>query len=413
MTERPYFSIGEVLGLLLEEFSDVTISKIRFLESQGLIDPERTSSGYRKFYDADVERLRYILREQKDNYLPLKVIKERLDDIDHTLPNPPRPMPVGASWASEGNPSAQLVDHEHLPVATPASTTPASTTSEWIGAGDEIGELAEVVADAVAEVMAEHPSTEVVGVVVEESISVTVVGLDEGDEAAERPAPNGDRRGSVSGRVQRRPDPTGWIERSPTPPNGSPRRRLAPEPDRTPAPAPAPVPVASSATVEAPVVAPIPEPPVAAPTPPPRPGAVLKVVRDSDGPLPADLQLTAGELCAEAGIDAATLRQLEEFGLLTGRALGTDTAYGPDALQVARLARRLLGAGLEVRHLRTWRMAAEKEASLFEQLVVPLLRQRNPNARQHAVGTLTELAELGGELRSLLVRAALGEYFDR
>ena len=56
-----YLSIGEVLGLLLEEFPDVTISKIRFLESQGLIDPERTSSGYRKFTDADVDRLRFIM----------------------------------------------------------------------------------------------------------------------------------------------------------------------------------------------------------------------------------------------------------------------------------------------------------------------------------------------------------------
>ena len=69
----PHLSIGEVLGLLLEEFPDVTISKIRFLESQGLIDPERTPSGYRKFYDDDVELLRCILREQRENYLPLRV----------------------------------------------------------------------------------------------------------------------------------------------------------------------------------------------------------------------------------------------------------------------------------------------------------------------------------------------------
>ena len=65
-----HLSIGEVLALLLEEFSDVSISKIRFLESQGLIDPERTPSGYRKFYDDDVELLRCILREQRENYLP-------------------------------------------------------------------------------------------------------------------------------------------------------------------------------------------------------------------------------------------------------------------------------------------------------------------------------------------------------
>ena len=79
MTTKNYYSIGEVLGLLLEEFPDVTISKIRFLESQGLIEPERTPSGYRKFSQSEVDRLRFILREQKENYLPLKVIRTRLD----------------------------------------------------------------------------------------------------------------------------------------------------------------------------------------------------------------------------------------------------------------------------------------------------------------------------------------------
>ena len=76
--ERAYLSIGEVLALLKEEFPDVTISKIRFLESQGLLDPERTPSGYRKFYDTDVERLQWILRQQREHFLPLKVIKGRL-----------------------------------------------------------------------------------------------------------------------------------------------------------------------------------------------------------------------------------------------------------------------------------------------------------------------------------------------
>jgi DNA-binding transcriptional MerR regulator len=77
-----HVSIGDVLNQLREEFPDITISKIRFLESQGLVEPERTPSGYRKFYPADVERLRFILRQQKDNFLPLKVIKDRLDEID-------------------------------------------------------------------------------------------------------------------------------------------------------------------------------------------------------------------------------------------------------------------------------------------------------------------------------------------
>ena len=65
MSSRTYLSIGDVLTLLREEFPDVTISKIRFLESQGLVNPERSPSGYRKFFDHDVERLRWVLRQQR------------------------------------------------------------------------------------------------------------------------------------------------------------------------------------------------------------------------------------------------------------------------------------------------------------------------------------------------------------
>ena len=88
------------LRLLQEEFPDITISKIRFLESQGLIDPERTPSGYRKFYDPDIERLRFILREQKDSYLPLKVIKARLDAGEGTGPVV-RPFPIMTAVADD------------------------------------------------------------------------------------------------------------------------------------------------------------------------------------------------------------------------------------------------------------------------------------------------------------------------
>lgn len=75
-------SIGVVLEQLRGEFPDVTVSKIRFLESEGLITPKRTASGYRRFTDGDVERLRYILVTQRDNYLPLKVIREQLEAMD-------------------------------------------------------------------------------------------------------------------------------------------------------------------------------------------------------------------------------------------------------------------------------------------------------------------------------------------
>lgn len=93
---RDYLSIGEVLEAVKQDFPDVSISKIRFLEAEGLIAPERTPSGYRKFYDGDVKRLRYILQLQRDQFLPLKVIRERLDEIDAN----------GAGYPTEPQPAA-------------------------------------------------------------------------------------------------------------------------------------------------------------------------------------------------------------------------------------------------------------------------------------------------------------------
>ena len=106
---RDYLSIGEVLDSVKADFPDVSISKIRFLEAEGLIAPERTASGYRKFYDGDVARLRYILSLQRDHFLPLKVIKDRLRDADSNggvLPeagHDPAPAPAATTPAAPGN----------------------------------------------------------------------------------------------------------------------------------------------------------------------------------------------------------------------------------------------------------------------------------------------------------------------
>ena len=98
---RNYQSIGEVLVAVKTEFPDITISKIRFLESEGLITPERTPSGYRKFYVDDVDRLKSILRMQRDEYLPLKVIKERLVQSDAVVEGADVEL-EGASAEGEG-----------------------------------------------------------------------------------------------------------------------------------------------------------------------------------------------------------------------------------------------------------------------------------------------------------------------
>jgi DNA-binding transcriptional MerR regulator len=258
-------SIGEVLSLLQDEFPDVTISKIRFLESQGLIDPERTPSGYRKFYGSDVKRLRWILREQRENFLPLKVIKERLEAGD--------------------------VDFDEPVVARP-----------------------------------QEPVL----------------------EAVDAPDPG-------------RPVPTA---------------------DPAPRPSPAPQPVAADA-------------------PRPRP------VRDLG---PSGISLTRAELAAASGLSRADLNDLERFGLMSGRMLGDDVYYDEESLVVAKLAADFRAHGVEARHLRMYKVAAEREAGFFEQVVMPLLKQRDPQARAEALEVLERLTELGDGLRTAMLRQAMHEH---
>jgi len=274
---RPHLSIGEVLALLQDDFPDVTISKIRFLESQGLLDPERTPSGYRKFYDDDIARLRWILAQQRDNFLPLKVIKERLAS------------------------AATAADLEEGP-ATPEETEAA--------------------------------------------------GEPEAPEPDETPAP-ATTRGSHG------------------PARGADRTAIAEALDRR---------AAERAASE----------------------AVSSLLGGQ-----SDVSLTKAELAAAAGIAERDVEALESYGLVSGRALGRDVVYDGDALLVARIAAGFLANGLEVRHLRMFKVAAEREAGVFEQLVTPLVRQRNPESRRRAATRLDELARLGHGLHDALLRQAL------
>jgi DNA-binding transcriptional MerR regulator len=290
MADRSHLSIGEVLSLLQDEFPEVTISKIRFLESQGLLDPERTPSGYRKFYEDDISRLRWILVQQREHFLPLKVIKDRLDEANRA--------------------GAVVPDDQPGP---PGGKPP-------------------VVAEAVA-------------------------------------AP------------------------------------AAPPPPQVPAPAgpiPSPTPRAATPGAAIPRTAPAAQPDVAEP---------------SQGPNPLDagpsaVSLTLDELGQAAGLDRVELDELARFGLLQGQTVGADTFYDGDALVVARTAAAFLRHGVEARHLRMYKVAAEREAGFFEQVVMPLLKQRNPDARRRAADTLGELAHLGDQLRTAMLRASLRGHTD-
>jgi DNA-binding transcriptional MerR regulator len=110
----PRLTIGEVLAVLRDDFPDVTISKIRYLESEDLVHPQRTPSGYRKFSRADVSRLRYVLAAQRDQYLPLRVIKEHLEALDRG-----EPLPAAAGPGSVPPPPAVEGDDSGVPPLTP------------------------------------------------------------------------------------------------------------------------------------------------------------------------------------------------------------------------------------------------------------------------------------------------------
>jgi DNA-binding transcriptional MerR regulator len=228
---RSYMSIGEVLVTLKAEFPDITISKIRFLEGEGLIDPERTQSGYRKFYDTDVRRLRMILRLQRDEYLPLKVIRERLQRMEDE--------PEGADHAAEP-----------------------------IQADGEVTE----------------------------------------------------------------------------PPTG--------------------------------------------------------------------LHMSVEELSAATGVDRERIRELESFGLLCSHSSNGGTYYDGEDFVVLSIVREFFRQGIEPRHLTMYKHFAEREASLFEGLVLPMMRQRNPDARRAAVESLALLMAASKKLKQALLRSNLRQYLD-
>jgi len=231
-----FMSIGEVLGQLRGEFPDVTISKIRFLEAEGLVEPQRTSSGYRKFSRDDVGRLRYVLASQRDNYLPLRVIKGHLEAIDRGLQ---------PATNSQGGPQ----------------------------------------------------------------VPRAVVDTDDG-----LPGP------------------------------------------------------------------------------------------DDFMPDASELRLSRQELIAAAGIEPDQLTQIEGFGLVSAGAGGH---YDGDALVIVKTIAEMSRFGLEPRHLRSFRTTAEREIGLVEQVVSPLVRQRNPEARGRADEVARELASLSVRLHATLVRSGL------
>jgi hypothetical protein len=311
-------SIGEVLGILKPEFPDITVSKIRFLEGAGLVQPDRSASGYRKFSEDDVARLRFVLRAQRDQYLPLRVIRQRLADLEQ----------VGG-LESKGGPG-------------PASgSTPESPVAGAAGGGPpQAGASGAAVGGSAAGAGGGTPGTGTrdAGAAAGSLGAGAAGGAGAAEAGGSRTGPAGAGAGS--------------------------------------------------------------------------PAAVAQPGRAGVGAFgaasPSDAQFTRDELCRAAGASVDQLMELESFGLVSARGSGERGAwYGGDDLVLLRLARELADYGLEARHLRMYKLFAEREAALFEQVVAPLVRQRNPEARTRARDTIDALAQLGGRMRDLALRSAV------
>ena len=146
-SSRARMNIGEVLDQLRPDFPGVTIPKIRFLEDKGLIKPERTPAGYRKFSHEDVDRLRYVLRMQRDHYLPLRVIGEHLDAIDRGLEPPPIdpvvPTVPTVALAADGLPSAESFRrHDQLRLSRRELVKIAEISEELLAELEQFGLIA-------------------------------------------------------------------------------------------------------------------------------------------------------------------------------------------------------------------------------------------------------------------------------
>ena len=385
MPDRAYLSIGEVLASLKDEFVDITISKIRFLESQGLIDPERTPSGYRKFYEPDVERLRWILRQQKEHYLPLRVIKGKLSE--GSLPDEHEP-----GQPEQGEPGVD-------PPSLAAVPDPPDDAGEANGSGP----VAEPV-PLEREREARRP-----GQAEREAVGPT--GTAERAGGGGGPAgQEGAGRGGADGRTRlglSSPAGTeGGAGEADEGSSGADRnRRAAP---------PFPESLRRSARTSPAAFLTAPEGPrllhpragEAAPAPPPEPKAGGGEVDPRDlGD--EEVELTADELAAASGLPTTAVAELERYGLVRGQRGPGGRYYDQEALEVATLAAAFARFGVEARHLKMWKTAADREADFYEQVVTPIRSQRSNKARRQAGDTVTELADLGARLHAALVAGAM------
>jgi DNA-binding transcriptional MerR regulator len=407
VSSRSYLSIGDVLTLLRHEFPDVTISKIRFLESQGLVNPERTPSGYRKFYEHDVERLRWVLRQQREHFLPLKVIKDRLDEDGSGT----EPVPVSADGAA-AVPETPTV-HGPAPVAAVVEAPPppdgAEDVTMLVGSGTTNGEATRESTsgrpgiETAARLRAPARATVVTpaSAIAASSAAAPVVTVAPGERAhraslATQSVPTSVRTSgaTVANGMANRSIVSGPTDHAaPAEPSAPKSQEKAPRKAPTPPAVPA-TPAATPASTRTPEGAGSGNPPAAA-------GVGPSVARLGGA------SLSLEDLCSASGLTANDIAQLQEYALLSSTFAAGVEFFDEEALAVANIAAKFSTFGIEARHLRLYKNAADREAGFIEQIVIPMVRQRNPEARARATQTAEELSRLGQQMKSSLLRTAL------
>ena len=338
------FSIGDVLEQLSDDFPDITVSKIRFLESQGLIAPMRTASGFRMFSDTDITKLKWILLHQRDRFLPLKVIKEYLASLtdesfaDGNLPN--------FDFESSGT---LLLEGAEIPEAiSEPQARDRSYLSSVPETKDNAGQIATISPIHRKELGKESQSSE-----------VTKTAILQEAPARSRAA---DARSS--------------------------RRISRPAPQTTPYDS-----VLSHLDFEA----------LSGSTEAMTP----RKSKGSKTPGKSDSVVTLEAMTIETGMSGPALKELVKFGVLEGTGTGNAIVFHRDEIPLAQTVAPLLDRGIEVRHLKNYTLFAAREIGFLEHVVQDDLRKRNPEAREIAQEKAKQFIQDTARLKEMLLLRAM------
>lgn len=414
--DKGYLALGELLDLLRPDFPDLTVSKIRFLEQQGLLAPERTPSGYRKFFPSHAARLRWILIQQEGTYLPLREIKSRLSSAE-----------------SEGLFAADdllsPVPTERVALVTPLIREGSRRSGSGVAAGragpdedsengdgndgqDGDGSLRGAPVAALGE--RRHPA----GLARRAATAFASMNGPEGSEAhpSSRPSASTIARAEAAAAIGS-PDSSYRDGRagSDSTPSTSNMTSVA-GPHSSDAQSPSDDPARRGNLRSVPAGVDLENPTVNADSANGQTvgaeGNVLPLRTEIPGLASSKSRFTFAELAVAAKMTPDELRQIEQYGLIVGRPVAGIVYFDDDALTAAQLAKSFQAFGVEPRHLRIFRTAVDREADFYAQVVSPLVYRREERSRQQALANLAELHQLGARLRDVTLRQVLRTTFD-